>query len=171
MTISARSTSSRSTSSRRISVSSRSNGPANTSRSSSRSISLTQPNVSGGSGRCRRSLPDWPDAHRPADVVKRLGRDRAGLLSALSQRTLEPVLIGSQLLEAGSDRLQVLDHGVRHRLLERTVARPVELALDLLWGHRADGGQDFYQVADAGLVRGTHDLRTGIGDRRADLLG
>src|SRR5213593_2237056 len=99
ITISATSTSSRSTSSRRISVSSRSNGPANTSRSSSRSISRTRRNLA--------ALPDWPHAHCAADIGHRLGGDGASLLGALGERPLECVLVAPTLLVGLPDRRQV----------------------------------------------------------------
>src|SRR3954471_9264388 len=90
-TTSARSTSSRSSSSRRTSESRRSNGPAKTSRSSSRCATALM-----RSGTLR-AAPDGPDAHHLADVRHRGGRERARLPGALLQEVLEAVLVGAQV--------------------------------------------------------------------------
>ena len=60
----------------------------------------------------------------------RLG-DRAGALGALGERALQAGLVGAQLAVALAHRREQLDHGLRHRLLERAVALALELALDL----------------------------------------
>src|SRR5579859_6581027 len=104
MTISARSTSIRSISSRRISVSSRSKGPAKTSRSSSRSAIRIV-------GRLLPH-PDRSDPHRLAHVDHGLGGDGAGLLGAGLENSLELPFVGAELFVAFADRRQVLDHGV-----------------------------------------------------------
>src|SRR5581483_683063 len=114
ITTSARSTSSRSISSRRTSVSSRSNGPANTSRSSSRSAIRIVGRLLTG--------PDRSDAHRLPDVDHRLRGDRASLLGPDGQDSLELGFVAAELLIALTDRRQILDHGVGHGLLEGAVA-------------------------------------------------
>src|SRR5215212_218331 len=98
MTISARSTSSRSSSSRRMSESSRSKGPAKTSRSSSSSASLT-PRRLGGSA-------DGPDAHRLAHVRHDAGRDRLRLLGAGLEDALDVLLVLADLQVALARRGQ-----------------------------------------------------------------
>src|SRR5436305_8917623 len=123
MTISARSTSMRSTSSRRISVSSRSNGPANTSRSSSRSTRRTVARLPAG--------PDCSEAHRLAHVPDRVGGDGPRLLGPRGEDPLELRDVTPQLAVALAHRRQVVDHRIGHGLLEGSVARPVEGALDL----------------------------------------
>src|SRR6185437_16477859 len=117
MTTSARSTSSRSISSRRTSVSSRSNGPANTSRSSSRSAIRIVGRLLPGS--------DRSDAHRLAHVDHRLGGDGTRLLGPLLEDPLELRLVAAELLIPLPDRRQILDHGVGHGLLEGPVPRAV----------------------------------------------
>src|SRR5438477_8695536 len=118
MTISARSTSSRSTSSRRIKVSSKSKGPAKTSRSSSRSARRTEQKLAAAS--------DRPHPHRLAHIGERGRGDRARLLRTAGECVFERGLVRAQLLVALADRAEVVDYRVGHRLLERAVARPVE---------------------------------------------
>src|SRR6185437_7059731 len=134
MTTSARSTSSRSISSRRTSVSSRSNGPANTSRSSSRSAIRIVGRLLPGS--------DRSDPHRLANVDHRLGGDGARLLSPGGKNPLELTFVSPELLVALPNRGQILDHGVGHGLLEGAVAGAVERRLDLLRTRAPHRGQD-----------------------------
>src|ERR1700760_4602265 len=108
MTISARSTSSRSTSSRSTRVSSRSNGPANTSRSSSRSARRTGVRLA--------PHPDRSYSHDLADVGEGLRSDRLGLLGPGLEDSLELPLVVPELVVALPYRRQILHHGVRHRL-------------------------------------------------------
>src|SRR5215212_9848087 len=98
----------RSTSSRSTSVSRRSNGPENTSRSSSRSATCIIP-------RTLTTVPDGiphagirPDAHRLANVGERLARHLARLVGAGGQDVLERRLVGAQLLVALAHRRETL---------------------------------------------------------------
>ena len=57
-------------------------------------------------------------------------------------------------------------------LLEVAVAAPGVLLLEVGDGAAGERGVDRQQVADARLLLGVEaDLRAGVGDRRADLLG
>src|SRR2546421_699764 len=162
MTTSARSTSSRSTSSRRISVNSRSNGPANTSRSSSRSITrMGPPRLA--------ALPDWPDAHRPTDVGQRAAGDGAGLFGPALEDPLESLLIGPELLVTRAHGREIFDDRLGHGLLERPVPRAVELVLALGGSRPPHRGEDLDQVSDARLLGGAYARRPGVGHGRADL--
>src|SRR5262245_54422952 len=107
-------------------------------------------------------------------LVHRLERRRArlaGLARALREHPAQLSLVGAQLLVALLDRRQQLDDGLGDALLERTVALPVELRLDL--ANRAPGGDghDLDQVRDSRLIlRIVTDLGSRIGDRRLELL-
>src|SRR5438093_13572062 len=90
-------------------------------------------------------------ARRPK--VRRLGPDKAHalvhclelrcallarLLGALAQESAELALVRAQLLVARLDRSEQLDDGLGDPFLERAVALPVELRLDL--GDRPPAG-------------------------------
>src|SRR3954451_4288851 len=125
--MSASSTSSRSTSSRRISESSRSNGPAKTSRSSSRCCTaLATADRRLGVG------ADGTDAHGRADVRHHRRRERARPLRALSEDLLEAALVTAQLVVALAHGRQPLGDRVADGALEVAVAAALELTLDLL---------------------------------------
>src|SRR5215218_4925610 len=150
MTTSARSTSSRSTSSFRTRVRSRSKGPWKTSRSRSSVATRTR-------GRLARG----PDAQTVADVGEGLGGDRAGAVRALAQNPQQLALVAAQLVIALAYRGEVVDDRVGHRSLERAVALAVELLLDRFRGARLDHGQDLDQVGHAGLVGRAAHFRPG----------
>src|SRR4051794_1008394 len=137
MTTSARSTSSRSTSSFRTRVSSRSKGPWKTSRSRSRT-------------RMVKRLEAGPDAHALADVVQRSGRDRPCAVGPVAQDAHQLRLVVAQLVVALADRRQVVDDRVGHGALERAVLLALELLLDRLGRAGLDDREDVDQVGDPG---------------------
>src|SRR6185312_9406567 len=145
----------RSTSSRSTSVSNRSNGPENTSRSSSRSATciVLRTLTTASDGR-RRS-----DAHRGPDLGQGLAGHGAGLLGAGAEDVLQRRLVAAQLLVALAHRGEPLDDRLGGRGLEVAVAARVgHVGLDLLGGDAARDRLDLDEVRDARLVRPTADL-------------
>ena len=163
MTISARSTSSRSSSSRRISESSRSKGPAKTSRSSSSSARRTVRKAMRGCGRARRPSPR---ARRPRPARRSRGpspRRAAGCSSMYAASSL----ISRYFSRVGVSQL---GHFVADRGLEVAVAGALEVFFDLGGRDVADDREDLDQVRDARLVVADDDLVAAVGQRAAELL-
>ena len=95
--------------------------------------------------------------------------DRVRLLGALREDGSQLPGVAAQLAVAEPDRVEELDHGLCHLLLEPPVACAVVARLDRVRGLVRGDGHDLDQVRDAGLVLGPHDVAPGVGDGGADL--
>ncbi len=106
-------------------------------------------------------------------------RTSASVAAAIALRARGAVARGSPRARASSarsccvalaHRRQVVDHGGRDRRLELAVARLRELGFDRRRVDAAHRGEDFDQVADAGLLGRAAHLAAGVGDRALELL-